>query len=74
VKKREIAAFPNPFMSDAIGMTLRDYFAAHAMAAMTAAPDYSKGHCNHAIAERAFLIADHMMTERETAEKESSNV
>ncbi len=46
------------------GMTLRDYFAGQALAAMTAAPDYSKGPCNHAMAERAFLIADAMITAR----------
>lgn len=46
------------------GMTLRDYFAAHALAAMTTAPDYSKGPCNAAMAERAFLIADHMLRMR----------
>ncbi len=47
------------------GMTLRDWFAGHAMAVMTAAPDYSKGPCNAAIAERAYIIADAMIAERE---------
>ena len=47
------------------GMTLRDYFAAAALAGMSYASDYSKGPCNSAIAERAFHIADAMLAERE---------
>lgn len=46
------------------GMTLRDYFAAHALAAMTVAPDYSSGPCNYAMAERAYIIADAMIAHR----------
>ena len=53
-----------PCMAMESGMTLRDYFAGQALAAMTAAPDYSKGPCNHAMAERAFLIADAMIAAR----------
>jgi len=46
------------------GMTIRDWFAGQALAAMTAAPDYSKGPCNQAMAERAFVIADAMIAAR----------
>lgn len=46
------------------GMTLRDYFAGQALTTMTAAPDYSKGPCNAAMAERAYIIADAMLAER----------
>lgn len=47
------------------GMTLRDWFAGQSLASMTAAPDYSKGPCNSAMAERAYLIADAMLAARE---------
>ena len=50
-----------PMMAMQFGLSIRDYFAGQALAAMTAAPDYSKGPCNHAMAERAFLIADEMI-------------
>lgn len=46
---------------DHLGMSLRDYFAGQALAAMTVAPDYSKGPCNYEMAERAYVIADSMM-------------
>lgn len=58
-----------PFACDAIGgfpgMSLRDWFAGQALAAMTAAPDYSKGPCNAAMAERAYVIADAMLKARQ---------
>mgnify|MGYP001168637515 FL=1 len=47
------------------GMSLRDWFAGQALAAMTTAPDYSKGPCNAEIVERAFIIADRMLAERD---------
>ena len=47
------------------GMKLRDWFAGQALAAMTVAPDYSKGPCNGSMAERAYLIADAMLAARE---------
>lgn len=47
------------------GMSLRDWFAGQALAVMTAAPDYSKGPCDHAIADRAYVIADAMLKARE---------
>ncbi len=42
-------------------LTLRQFYAAQALASLTAAPDYSKGPCNTSIAERAFVIADCMI-------------
>jgi hypothetical protein len=47
------------------GMTLRDWFAGQALASMTVAPDYTKGPCNQAMAERAYVIADAMIAARE---------
>ncbi len=46
------------------GMSLRDYFAAAALAALTAAPDYSSGPADASMARRAFSIADFMIAER----------
>lgn len=48
------------------GMSLRDWFAGQALASMTVAPDYSKGPCNHAMAERAYCIADAMLAARKS--------
>lgn len=47
------------------GMSIRDWFAGQALASMTIAPDYSKGPCNHAMAVRAYNIADEMLKARE---------
>ena len=49
-------------------MTLRDWFAGQALASMTVAPDYSKGPCNAAMAERAYVIADAMLSARNKKE------
>lgn len=46
-------------------MTLRDLFAGQALASMTVAPDYSKGPCDEAMANRAYFIADAMLKARE---------
>lgn len=48
---------------------LRTDLAGMALAAMTAAPDYSKGPCNSAMAERAYVIAEWMLAERDKVEK-----
>ena len=67
-------AFPNPHLTDETGMTLRDYFAAKAMA--TAYPtlydmfvedvfDDWHGEGVEALAREAYLIADAMMKARE---------
>ena len=50
------------------GMSLCDYFAAAALTGLLAnncAPDYSKGQCNAAAAERAWIVADHMLRYRD---------
>jgi len=57
------------------GMTLRDYFAAKAMQGMLTGTlgrfddgtlsAYKSGKCNHVIADRAYVIADAMLKERE---------
>lgn len=62
-------AFPVPNsanVNNQPGMSLRDWFAGQALASMTAAPDYSKGPCNAAMVERAFVIADAMIAARKT--------
>lgn len=46
-------------------LRLRDEFAAAALSAMTLRHDYSAGRCNVAMVERAFVIADLMLAERE---------
>lgn len=48
------------------GMTLRDYFAAKAMAAMVASPDYVEGSWfQEDIAIQAYTMADAMLAARE---------
>ena len=46
------------------GMSLRDWFAGMALSSMTVSPDYNKGPCNQAMAERAYVIADAMLAVR----------
>lgn len=64
-------AFPSTISDDSLhvgGMTLRDYFAAKAMAAfMVASSDRSGIHpqCDERVAERAYELADAMLAERE---------
>jgi hypothetical protein len=55
---------PPQVIRESAGMTLLDYFAGQALASMTVAPDYSKGPCNAAMAERAYVIAELMLTEK----------
>jgi hypothetical protein len=47
------------------GMTLRDYFAAAALANMKLPHNYETGPCNASAAERAYALADAMLRERE---------
>jgi hypothetical protein len=54
------SAFPD-FRQD--GMTLRDYFAAKAMAAMLTDPSW-KGHTIGTAAETSYQMADAMLAER----------
>jgi len=56
---------PQQLLTGSAGLSVRDYFAGQALAAMTVAPDYSKGPCNSAMAERAFVIADAMLVQRD---------
>jgi hypothetical protein len=56
-------AFPNPHLTDQIGMTLRDYFAAKAMQAL--AQKYSH---EGDISRNAYKIADAMMEARNAAQ------
>jgi len=46
------------------GMTLRDWFAGQALAAMQLSHDYSSGVCNSSAVARAFLLADTMLAAR----------
>ena len=48
--------------------TLRDRFAMAAVGSVTAPCDYSTGPCNHAIAVRAYLIADAMLAARKATQ------
>ena len=50
------------------GMSLRDWFAGQALASMTVATDYSKGPCNQAMADRAYVIADAMISARKESQ------
>ncbi len=52
------------------GMTLRDWFAGQAMASMLSGvvrdgSAYGRGDCNAVIVQRAYVIADAMLAERE---------
>lgn len=50
------------------GMTLRDWFAGQALASFTkvdTAYDYTTGHCDTALARRAWAAADAMLAQRE---------
>lgn len=65
-------AFPmgDPVNGGYDGMTLRDWFAGQAMASMltgvvTDSGAYARGDCNAVIVQRAYVIADAMLAERE---------
>ena len=57
-------AFPNPHLTDQLGMTLRDYFAAQAMNAFLSRP----GSPFEKDAEYAYKMADAMMEARNAAQ------
>lgn len=59
-----IPAFPRGHPYASTGMSLRDYFAGQALAAMDLVHDYSKGQCDAALSERAYRIADAMLEVR----------
>jgi len=54
-------AFPNPHRTDLTGMTLRDYFAARAMQAITKREDGD----HFFISTQAYKLADAMLKARE---------
>ena len=62
-------AFPvheTPDSTDSPGMTLRDYFAVKAMAALIVAPkaDWPDAEETESVSEKAYLLADAMLKER----------
>jgi hypothetical protein len=62
-------AFPNPHLTDQLGMTLRDYFAAKAMTVYWSGPDASEASDDiHAIAGWCYCMADAMMEARDAAQ------
>ena len=64
-------AFPNPHLTDQLGMTLRDYFAAKAMQGIFASNtehDHADEHIFDAVAEAAYKQADAMMEARDAAQ------
>jgi hypothetical protein len=63
------AAFPVRMGYYLQGMSLRDWFAGMALQSMGIVHNYSKGPCNHAVGERAYLIADAMIAARKSAEQ-----
>ena len=60
-----------PYVMTNPGMSLRDWFAGQALAAMRPTPDYSAGPGNHTIAQRAYAVADAMLAERQRTQGES---
>ena len=54
-------AFPVMYVSE--GMTLRDYFAGQALAAVLVSPNYREASTNDVV-ERAYWFADAMLVER----------
>ena len=64
-------AFPNPHRTDASGMELRDYFAAHAMQGLIASPRGTPDGSDATdayYAKCAYLVADKMMEVRDAAQ------
>ncbi len=64
-------AFPNPHLTDQLGMTLRDYFAAKAMQGIFASNtehNHADEHIFDAVAEAAYKQADAMMEARNAAQ------
>lgn len=58
-------AFPNPHRTDMTGMTLRDYFAAKAIAAYHSDGNFSD---SEDVANWCYKIADAMMEARDAAQ------
>lgn len=47
-----------PWLDEMLAQARRERLAGQALTSMTVAPDYSKGACNEAMAQRAVIIAD----------------
>ena len=57
-------AFPNPHLTDELGMSLRDYMAAKAMQAFLSDPDWRQDMDFEDTAHAAYLMADAMLKAR----------
>ena len=71
-------AFPNPHLTDQLGMTLRDYFAAKAMQGLIASPRLPLPAAHGAsdvtdvmVADLSYKMADAMMKAREVKNEHS---
>ena len=58
-------AFPNPHLTDQLGMSLRDYMAAKAMQAFLSDPGWRQDMDFEDTAHAAYKMADAMMKARE---------
>ena len=58
-------AFPNPHLTDQLGMSLRDYMAAKAMQAFLSDPEWRQEMDFEDTAHAAYLMADAMLKARE---------
>ena len=59
---RRLPAFPTGIDTDQAGMTLRDWFAGQAMNYLL--ERFGPTYAEHVVAERAYQVADAMLTER----------
>jgi hypothetical protein len=57
-------AFPNPHLTDELGMSLRDYMAAKAMQAFLSDPDWRQDMDFEDTAHAAYLMADAVLKAR----------
>ena len=57
-------AFPNPHLTDQLGMSLRDYMAAKAMQAFLSDPEWRQEMDFEDTAHAAYLMADAMLKAR----------
>jgi hypothetical protein len=58
-------AFPNPHLTDQLGMTLRDYFASDAMKGLLSDPGWRQYMGFEETAHAAYRLADAMLKARE---------
>ena len=58
-----------PWLDEMLAKARRERLAGQALASMTIAPDYSKGSCNAAMAQRAVIIADSLIAALEGGAK-----